>query len=76
MFGLVFTNNLIVTGQYPVWDADGGSGDCAQADIPITNISTCFTTFTFSNNGLITPPPAYPRRSGRPTTCFRKPSKT
>jgi hypothetical protein len=60
MFGLVFTNNLIVTGQYPVWDADGGSGDCAQADIPITNISTCFTTFTFSNNGLITPPPAYP----------------
>lgn len=60
MYGLVFTNNLIVTAKYPVWDADGGSGDCAQADVPVTNISTCFTSYNFSNNGLIEPPPSYP----------------
>ncbi len=60
MSGLVFTNNLIITGQYPVWDADGGKGDCAQADVPITTINKCFTTYSFSNNGLIAPPKAFP----------------
>jgi Putative Ig domain len=60
MFGLVFTNNLIVTGRYPVWDADGGKGDCAQADVPVTTISKCFSTYSFSNNGLIAPPSAFP----------------
>jgi hypothetical protein len=60
MFGLVFTNNVVITGQFPVWDADGGSGDCAQSDVPVTTISTCFSSYTFNYNALVTAPPAFP----------------
>jgi hypothetical protein len=59
MYGLVFTNNLVVTGQYPVWNTEG-STSCAVEDVPITSISKCFTSNTFANNGLITPPPSFP----------------
>ena len=60
MYGLVFTNNLVITGQYPVWDAIGGSGSCAHTDVPVTSIANCFTTYTFSNNVLVATPPAFP----------------
>jgi Putative Ig domain len=59
MYGLVFTNNLVVTGQYPVWNTEG-STSCAVEDVPITSISKCFTSNTFANNGLIAPPPSFP----------------
>ncbi len=59
MYGLVFTNNLIITGRYPVWNT-GGQTSCAFKDVPITSITNCFATYTFGNNGLITPPPEYP----------------
>jgi len=61
MYGLVFTNNLILTAEHPVWDAIGGkSGSCAYADVPITTVNNCFTTYTFSNNALVASPPAFP----------------
>jgi hypothetical protein len=61
MFGLVFTNNLMLTGRYPVWNAlGGGKGSCAIKDVPITSITNCFTTYTFQNNGLIATPPQFP----------------
>jgi len=60
MYGLVFTNNLVVTGRYPVWDMGGGSIDCAYQDVPLTSISNCFTTYSFSNNALVASPAAYP----------------
>jgi hypothetical protein len=59
MYGLVFTNNLIVTGQYPVWNT-GGHVSCGVKDVPITSLNRCFTSYTFSNNGLIAHPPAFP----------------
>jgi hypothetical protein len=59
MYGFVFTNNLVLTGQYPVWNS-GGSTSCAIQDVPITTIHTCFTTYTFSNNALIGTPSAFP----------------
>jgi len=59
MYGLVFTNNLTITGQYPVWNKGGGPASCAFEDVPITTLTNCFTTYTFANNGLITPPPRY-----------------
>jgi len=59
MYGLVFTNNLLITGQYPVWNT-GGTGNCAFKDVPITSINKCFTTYTFANNGLIATPQAFP----------------
>jgi hypothetical protein len=60
MYGLVFTNNLVMTGRYPVWNAGGGPTSCAFKDVPIISITQCFTTVTFSNNGLVAAPPAFP----------------
>ena len=59
MYGLVFTNNLMITGQYPVWNTGGGSDNCAFKDVPITSINNCFTTYTFANNALIAAPPKF-----------------
>lgn len=59
MYGFVFTNNLIGTGRYPVWNS-GGSSSCSYVDVPITSISKCFTTYTFSNNALIGTPASFP----------------
>jgi hypothetical protein len=60
MYGLVFTNNLLTTGQYPIWDALGGSGSCAKDNIPVVSMAKCFTTFTFTNNALLAAPAAFP----------------
>ena len=60
MYGLVFTNNLVITGRYPVWNAGGGPTSCAFKDVPIISITQCFTTVTFSNNGLVATPPQFP----------------
>jgi hypothetical protein len=60
MYGLAFTNNLMVTGRYPIWNTGDGDESCAYHDVPITTIVNCFTTYTFANNGLITPPSSYP----------------
>jgi hypothetical protein len=59
MYGLVFTNNLITTGRYPVWNT-AGSTSCAVKDIPVTSIQSCFTTYTFANNGLVATPSQFP----------------
>ena len=65
MYGLVFTNNIVMTGQYPVWNTGGGSTACAYKGTPAMKISNCFTTYTFSNNALVAspavdPPSAWP----------------
>jgi hypothetical protein len=60
MYGLVFTNNLVITGRYPVWNAGGGPTSCAFKDVPIISITKCFTTFTFANNALVATPAAFP----------------
>ena len=59
MYGLVFTNNLVVTARYPVWNT-GGKTSCAFKDVPVTSITNCFTTYTFNTNGLIATPSAFP----------------
>lgn len=59
MYGLVFTNNMVATGRYPVWNT-GGATSCAFNDVPLTSISRCFTTYTFANNALVATPTAFP----------------
>jgi hypothetical protein len=59
MYGLVFTNNLVITARYPIWSTGGGKGSCAYSNVPVTTIDNCFTTYTFANNALIEPPPRY-----------------
>jgi Putative Ig domain len=60
MYGLVFTNNMVITAAHPVWSSGGGQDNCAFVDVPVTSISNCFTTFTFATNALVATPPAYP----------------
>ena len=63
MYGLVFTNNLMATGSYPVWGAGGGPGTCAFNGTPARKIAKCFSTYTFKNNALIGTPDAFPPSS-------------
>jgi hypothetical protein len=63
MYGLIFTNNLTMTGQYPIWNSGGGDANCAVKDVPITSVANCFTSYTFSNNGLIAAPSKFPPSS-------------
>ena len=52
MSGLVYTNNLMTTGQYPVWNAFPGA-DCALNHTPRIALPACFTSYAFSHNALI-----------------------
>jgi len=63
MHGFVFTNNLVATGRYPIWNAGGGRTSCAFSDEPVTSIATCFASYTFSNNALIGTPQPFPPSS-------------
>jgi hypothetical protein len=63
MFGFVFTNNLVVTGRYPVWSTGGGETNCAYHGTPAEKVSNCFAVYKFVNNGLIATPPAFPPSS-------------
>ncbi|MFY9560997.1 MAG: Ig domain-containing protein [Terriglobales bacterium] len=63
MHGFVFTNNIVATGRYPVWNSGGGKTSCAYADVPVTSIATCFATYTFGNNALMAAPQAFPPSS-------------
>ena len=56
MYGLVFTNNVVVTTRFPVINIGGGSTSCAYSDVPITSINKCFSTYTFVNNALVAAP--------------------
>jgi hypothetical protein len=70
MYGLIFTNNLNLTGQYPIWNSGGGQANCAVLDVPISSIAKCFATYTFGNNGLIASPSKFPPSSWPSNNMF------
>jgi len=60
MYGLRFTNNIILTGTFPLWNAIGGGvASCAYSDIPVIVVSNCYSTYTFTTNALIASPEKY-----------------
>jgi hypothetical protein len=63
MYGFVFTNNLIATGDYPIWSSGGGTSSCAYHGTPAQKIKKCFSTYTFNNNALIATPDVFPPSS-------------
>jgi hypothetical protein len=63
MYGFIFTNNMVTTGRYPVWNTGGGVTSCAFSGTPAQKFANCFTTYTFSNNALIATPQAFPPSS-------------
>ncbi len=60
MKNLVFTNNILSVGAYPVWSTGGGTGNCAYFDRPLTTFNACFSPYTFAGNLLIGSPASYP----------------
>ena len=62
MYGLVFTNNMVTTGNHPIWNT-GGATSCAYQNVPVTSITKCFISHTFKNNGLVSTPAAFPPSS-------------
>jgi len=54
-----FTNNLLLAGQYPIWN-DGGGKPCASSVYPKTNFDNCFSPYSFTTNGIIGTPDQYP----------------
>ncbi|MBI3475375.1 MAG: hypothetical protein HY010_06565 [Acidobacteria bacterium] len=73
MYGFVFTNSIVTTGKYPVWNSGGGDTNCAFSDAPLTILNTCFTSYTFSNNALLAAP-SHILESSWPTGNFFNPT--
>jgi len=63
MYGFVFTNNIVTTGKYPVWNAGGGPASCAYAEVPRNTLTTCFSSYKFTNNALVGDSSRYPPSS-------------
>jgi hypothetical protein len=63
MYGFVFTNSIVTTGSYPVWNVYGGKTSCAYSGTPAQKLANCFTTYTFTNNALVAAPAHYPPTS-------------
>jgi hypothetical protein len=62
MYGFVFTNSIVRSGRYPVWNA-GGEKSCAYSGTPAQKIANCFATHTFKENVLVGAPSTYPASS-------------
>jgi hypothetical protein len=58
MPGFVFTNSIVTSGEYPIWSI-GGSGDCANQDVPLNVMEQCFSGYTFSSNAILAAPTEY-----------------
>ena len=70
MYGLVFTNNLAVSGNGPFENAFPKFVSCARGDVPITVLKNCFSTYTFEANGMIAspaPPSSWPKENFFPS---------
>ncbi|MGD0215769.1 MAG: hypothetical protein ABSB87_21315 [Terriglobales bacterium] len=64
MYGFVFTNSIVTTGRYPIWNALSKSHtSCAISDVPVTSLNVCFSTYTFGNNALVAAPSHFPQSS-------------
>lgn len=64
MYGFVFTNSIVTTGTYPIWNALSQSHtSCAVSDVPVTSLNACFSTYTFGNNALVAAPSHFPPSS-------------
>ena len=71
MRNLVFTNNILGTGTYPVWSTgSGGTGNCAAHNSPLTTFKACFSSYTFAGNVIVSSPSNYPPSTWPPQNYF------
>lgn len=53
MYGFTFKNSIVGPNKYGIWNG-GATRSCAQSDIPVMELSTCFPSgYKFSDNALI-----------------------
>ncbi len=60
MWGFTFTNNIVNAATYPVWNGIGNTLSCAFHDVPITTLSACFNSYSFTNNVIAAAPSSFP----------------
>jgi hypothetical protein len=72
MYGWVFTNNMVMTGRYPLWSSGWGRSSCAFVGTPAQKITRCFSSYTWKNNALIGTPDAFPPSSWPDGNLFPK----
>jgi hypothetical protein len=60
MWGFTFTNNIVNATSFPIWNGVGNTLSCAYYDVPLTSITTCFSTYSFTNNVIAAAPSAFP----------------
>jgi hypothetical protein len=63
MYGFIFTNNIVTTGKFPIYNRGGGRESCAFSNGPLTVLNACFGSYTFNNNALLAASPLYPEAS-------------
>ena len=63
MYGFTLTNSIVITGQAPVWNQGGGETSCAHANVPVTSLDKCFSSYTFTDNALVADPSNFPPSS-------------
>jgi Putative Ig domain len=63
MWGFNFTNNIVNSTKYPVWNGSGHSISCSYHDVPLTSLATCFTSYSFVDNVIAAAPSGYPPSS-------------
>jgi Putative Ig domain len=60
MTGFTFTNSIVLSGTYPMWSTGAyGTSDCANADVPLTIMNSCFSGYNFSYNAILSAPTEY-----------------
>lgn len=60
MWGFIFTNNIVNATGTPFLNGDGNPLSCAVKDIPLTSLTSCFTSYSYANNVIAAPPGADP----------------
>jgi hypothetical protein len=60
MKNFVFTNNIVSSGNTPVWSTGGGPANCAFHDSPLTTFNACFSGYTFAANAIVEIPSRFP----------------
>lgn len=60
MWGFTFTNNIVNSTNFPVWNGLGEPTSCSVKDVPITSLTACFTSYSFTNNVIAAVPSGYP----------------
>jgi hypothetical protein len=61
MPGFTFTNSIVLSGTYPMWSTGAyGTSDCANGDVPLSIMNSCFSGYNFSYDAIISAPAQYP----------------